>query len=325
MKRVVQIGAFILGFNLIVIIGMMSYSAGFNWAAESIPPLYRYGDLYFFSKLPGFRINTSNQVKLKQVKPLHMVRLTVIGDSYLDGLSNHNFRCQKLDHLDWGYLPDTIQQIDTNNVNILIIETTERYARWRLRMRYLTAFGKKYTPPIQDEIKLNAEDNLQFQLTNFDFLLVFKEIKAQLYLNLFNRFDNRIAQPNGSNRLYLNETIDKHLNSSSYAKIDNKEINEMVNGINLIVGDALYQGFDAVYFSIIPNTASIYNYNGMKYNHLIERVQNHPNLKMPFIDAFSLLLKSKNIVFHRSDSHWNSLGQQLWLDEVNKTIVNKAR
>jgi hypothetical protein len=81
-------------------------------------------------------------------------------------------------------------------------------------------------------------------------------------------------------------------------------------------------GYTQVYLSIIPNAASIYNYEGKKYNHLIERIQQHPNLKMPVIDAYKTLSKADVNIFHYSDSHWNVIGQQLWIDELNNALSN---
>jgi len=319
-KKIAKIFAFITGLLIIAIMFIVSYSKWFNEATLFIPSPYRYGDLYYFSNMPGFRSKTIDHKKNKFVNPVSNIRLTIIGDSYMNGITKENFKTQEYDALDWGYIPDTIPQIDTSKTNILILETTERYARWRLRRRYLIYLGNKNNSVPKHEIKLNAEDNLQYLLTNFDMMNRVKEIKSYMYLALFNRFDSRIAKPNGAERLYLNETIDENLITSSYSHIDDAEIDEIVKNLTLVKGDALYQGYDEVYFSIIPNAASIYNYNQKKYNHLIERIHNHDSLKMKFINAYQLLSESKNNVFHYSDSHWNTLGSQLWLDEVNNTI-----
>jgi hypothetical protein len=119
--------------------------------------------------------------------------------------------------------------------------------------------------------------------------------------------------------------MDESSNSSSYNDVDDKEIDEIVNSLNQIHEDAFKMGYEDVYFSIIPNAASIYNYNGKKYNHLIERIQNNPNLKMPFINTYQLLKGCKENVFHLSDSHLNSLGHQLWINEVNKIVKNSKK
>jgi len=319
-KRTIQIFALISGISIIVVMAAVSYSKWFNNVIAIVPSPYRYGDLYFFSNHPKFRINTSNQAKINKVKSQSNIRLTIIGDSYLNGISKENLIAKNFDHIDWDYVPDTIPSFQSGKKNILVIETTERYARWRLKIRNLVGIGEKYIPPINHEIKLNAEDNIQFLLTNFDFLLNLKEIKSLIYLKLFNRYDSRIAKPNGAERLYLNETIEESLTSSSYSSISEEEISEIVNNLNMVQQDVLKLGFEEVYLSIIPNAASIYNYNGKKYNHLIERIQQHPNLKMTCINAYQLLSAPKDNVFHYSDSHWNSFGQQLWIDEINKTI-----
>lgn len=319
-KRILQLLAFVTGLCFIALLCIGSYSGWFGKAISIIPSPYRYGDLYYFSNTPGFRINTSKQPKIVLVKAISNTRLTLIGDSYLNGTSKENYRATTFDLIDWGTIPDTIPKIDRTKKNILVIETTERYARWRLKIKQLIAFGEKYIPLNKEEVKLSAEDNLHYLLTNFDFFLSFKEIKSYLYFHLFNRYDSRIARPNDSGRLFLNETIDENLFSSSHSYLLDLEIDEIVENLNRINDDALKMGYSAVYLSIIPNATSIYNYNGKKYNHLIERIQAHPELKIQVIDTYQLFMNRTENVFHVSDSHWNSFGQQLWLNKVNEAL-----
>lgn len=314
--------AFLTGLCIIFVLAIGSYSKWFNEAVPAIPSPYRYGDLYLFSNNGNFRINTHSDIKLKKVKAQANLRLTLIGDSYIYETEKENFVSDSFDRLDWGKIPDTIANLTPNHKNILIIETTERYARWRLMMWDLVHFGKRTETTTVDEIKLSAEDNLQYLITNFDIFLPFKELKSSIYYNMFDRYDERVAKPNNSGRLYLNETIDEHLNSSSYAEIKDQEINELIRNINLVHERFIKMGYTQVYLSIIPNAASIYNYEGKKYNHLIERIQQHPNLKMPVIDAYKTLSKADVNIFHYSDSHWNVIGQQLWIDELNNALSN---
>jgi hypothetical protein len=325
MKVAIRILALVMALCIIAMLGVASYSKWFNYAAEKLPSPYRYGDLYFFSNNPDYRIKIAKELKIVPVKPISNLRLTIIADSYFNGSNKDNYAAEFFDHIDWNNIPDTIAPLQTGNKNILIIETTERHARWRLKTKNLISMGVKNIPTTEYELKLAAEDNLQYLFTNFNFLLNLKELKSTIYLKLFNRYDKRVAEPNKCSRLFLNETVDESSNSSSYNDTDDKEIEEIVNSLNQIHDDALKMGYEDVYFSIIPNAASIYNYNGKKYNHLIERIQNNPNLIMPFINTYQLLKGCKENVFHLSDSHWNSLGHQLWINEVNKIVKSSKK
>ncbi|MFN3488998.1 MAG: hypothetical protein ACK4YV_07680, partial [Emticicia sp.] len=57
-----------------------------------------------------------------------------------------------------------------------------------------------------------------------------------------------------------------------------------------------------------------------EYNHLIERVQQHSDLKTPFFDIYTPYHHSKNVLYEKGDSHWNCEGKQMWLDLVNAKL-----
>ena len=78
-------------------------------------------------------------------------------------------------------------------------------------------------------------------------------------------------------------------------------------------------GFDEVYLSIIPNKTSLLIKNDKNYNRLIERVENHPRLKIPVISVWNEFT-SKNY-YQKGDSHWNCAGQKIWVDKVNEKLI----
>jgi len=61
-----------------------------------------------------------------------------------------------------------------------------------------------------------------------------------------------------------------------------------------------------------------------KYNNVIRRIQNHPDLKMPMVDLIGIFDTCHCPLYFRSDSHWNYNGFNIWVNEVNKYLVDVA-
>lgn len=322
MKLIIKIFSFLFGCYIIYIIVIASHSKWFESFCNNMPSPYRNGDLYLFSNMPGYRMPLNRKMVRTPVKfHENNISLTIVGDSYMRDFDSASFFPYDYRFIHWNNVPDTIQPLDNTKTNILIIETAERYCRWRLSKENIIFIGeKKQLKTEKNEIKLNAEDNLQYIVTSQDWVLPFKELKTYIYLNCFDKFDERVAKPDGKGRLYLEETINSEKNTSSYNYVSEIEIDSIVNKINIMSNNAQKIGYKKVYISIIPNASSLYLPINLPYNHLIERIQNNKNLKVPFIDAYGILKKQKVPVFYNNDSHWNMDGQIVWLANTMSII-----
>lgn len=320
MKVLIKILSFLLGCFIIFIIVMSSNSQWFTKLCSYLPS-YPYGDLYLFSSMPGYQIPLNKYNISTDDTTKTNVALTILGDSYMRTYDSSSFCAKQFQFVHWDNAPDTIPELDKSKINILIIETTERYCRFRFKILNPIVIGEKQIKK-EDvaEIKLSIEDNLQALITNKDFVMPLKELKSYMYLKCFDRFDVRVAKPDESGRLYLDETVNPELSSSCYYSVGEFEVNELVGNINILQNEARKMGFDRIYFSIIPNSASIYKLSELPYNNIIEKIQNNPKLKVPFIDAYHILKKQSNPVFYCNDSHWNSFGQRIWLTYTNELL-----
>lgn len=326
MKAVFKIIAFLAGCILILLLAIGSNAGWMSKFESCFPNPYRYGDLYMLSNMPGYRIKTN-----KIVKPVIQYKnsgtaLTIIGDSYTQRFDSSFFSSDRYHFIHWNSVPDTIE-IDTARKNILIIESAERYIRWRFIKNPLLTIGTKGASqgPEPGKLKLLAEENLQFMLTNYDWEMRFKEIKTSISLNMFNRFSKSVAKPDGSGRLYLSETVDADNNASSFIKIPDEEIKSLVENLNSVTHHLNTIGFDEVYVSIIPNASTIYKTDTLPYNQFIPRIQNDSNVHFKFIELLKPFQQEHHAVFLCNDSHWNELGKMIWLLQVNAIIDRSSR
>ena len=76
-------------------------------------------------------------------------------------------------------------------------------------------------------------------------------------------------------------------------------------------------GFEDVYLSIIPNRVSLLAPELGIYNHLVERVQDNPNLNMRTLDIFHIYQKNPLQYLSKSDTHWTVKGRNEWLKMIN--------
>lgn len=321
MKVLLKTISFCTGCFFIFLLAVGSYSSWFEAAQQHVESPYRYGDLYLFSNLHGYRIDVkSEKLAAPAYKKIKNTTLIIIGDSYLATLDPSFFKTETYRFIHWNNIPDTIPPPDRSKKNILIIETTERYARWRLVKELLLVTGKKKKTADAPEIRLLAEDNLQYMLTHSAWEVPFKELKAAIYLYGFDRFSSVTAKPDGSGRLYLDETTDPENPASSFNPVSDEEITAIVNNMNMLSDQCAKLSFDEIFFSIIPNAASIYK-NG-PYNQLIRRIELHPGARFSYIGIYDELKDEKNSVFYLNDSHWNHTGEMKWIIKANRQISN---
>jgi hypothetical protein len=288
-------------------------------------PTPTYGDLYMLSNMPGYRIKNDKKVKPIITHNDSEATLTIIGDSYTQHFDSSYFNVNDYRFIHWNNIPATVPAIDKNKKNILIIESAERFIRWRFTKNKLVSIRSKNSVPNAESepINLLAENNLQYLFTNYNWELSFKELKTAINLNAFDKFSPMVQKPDGSGRLYLSETIQPDNNASSFIKIPDAEIKDLVTNLNTVSNELKKIGFDEVYISIIPNAATIYKSSDLPYNQLIERIQTNPTVQFKFIELLQPFKKEQHSVFLCNDSHWNELGKMIWLIQVN-TIIDKG-
>lgn len=320
MKYLIRLLCFLIGLLIIFIMAIASNSNWLNACEEYIPSPYRYGDLYFLSNMPGFKIKRPPKPQAEHISHNGNTTLTIIGDSYVAGTDSSFFSSESYRFINWDEIPFNIPALDVNKKNIIVIESAERYVWWRLIKNNLLNISVNMPQTHAANIELAAESNLQYMLTYFDWEFTFKELKTRIYLYCFDKFPPMVAKPDGSGRLYLSETVDPNNQSSSFRHIDEAEIYSIVQNLNTVQEQLLGLGFNEVYIAIIPNPSSLYKKSAFPYNHLIERIQKHSEIKFKCIDVYSLFKKETKSLYHINDSHWNDFGKTIWLSKLNSAI-----
>ena len=299
-----------------------------NWLGQQglIKDDYRYGDLYRFSNLKGFRVPVE---KCAAATPLPKVpvNLFLFGDSFTEEgrIEANHFIAQNFTRnfiAEDGYV-----KISNNEKNILIIETVERHFRERFDSVYTHVKVNQVKPIITStlwekiltwELPYTTERHESI-LFGSDFFFTIKEWKAAINYSVFHRTDENVRLSADGKHLVYGLAANPGPNSS-FDRIANEEVDRLVENINKTYVNYKSAGFTEIYLNIIPNKTSILATDLGEYNHLIEHIQQHPNLKMPFVDSYTPLKNGGEKLFDRGDTHWNCEGKQLWVNEVNMLL-----
>lgn len=293
---------------------------------------YRYGDLYRLSNLAQFR--QRSQICPKQDfsgKPQNNTALYIIGDSFTEKqrIDKNDFPIEGYHRAHWA---DSLTvPLDTAKRNILILETVERHFREHFAVPVRTLKVSAASPQTEqtvahsdpkswERILKDSEEALADFLFSNDFFLRLKEWKAALNLNWFDRHNDQVTiSPDGKNILFAWDTDSTRITSSFYPLPDSELIN-LIKGVNEARDHYRSFGFDEVYLTIIPNKTTIVARKMGTYNHLIERVQNHPALRTPIIDVWPLFNQHSTEVYALSDTHWSCFGQKIWVEKVTEAL-----
>lgn len=331
MTKIFRLGALIL-FSLLWYLGFSGSMA--KWLHEKgiTKDDYRYGDLYRMSNLAQFKAPLE-QCPVPQNPSAGNTSLIIMGDSFTEKERIEKNHFKGLNSYNRYFITDTINvKLDTSKRNVLIIETVERH----FRERFAKPFSNLQVSENQSVVKGNKEGNLKEKVLNYevpynterhesilfssDFFLTFKEWKAWLNWKLFNRIDENVML--SKDEKYLLYQLDAQSSgiNSCFDKISEEEIKLMVENLNITHQYYKKAGFNEVYLSIIPNKTSILGTDLGEYNHLIERIQQHSDLKIPFFDIYTTYYHSKKVLYEKGDSHWNCEGKHMWLDLVNAKL-----
>lgn len=311
---------------------------------------YIYGDLYGFSYLPKFK-NIKDpryvDVPFDEESTSKLNDLYILCDSYLYSSfdENPNYFSGIRNAYFTRWTEDTL--LSSNRLKytkaILLIECVERNAFLRLKLsEVITRIGfadsskqkkvvqqNKITLPslhdINDGVKKvfynpTLENNLDFILFSRGIYRKLKEFKATINLNFFNRIDNAAYLAQDSSFLYLKETIDPTLTSSSFYPFNDQELNDFVANLNEINDYYLKAGFKKVLISIPANPVAILQTEKMPTNQLLNRLKKHPKLKVEIVDPSDSLKVNASQNYFKSDSHWNQNGAKIWLAFLNRSL-----
>ena len=318
----------------------------FFYRTSIVQDEYRFGDLYRLSNLPQFKElqQPCGNQKAQPTTPANATgksyNLFIIGDSFTEpqrigkqSLTNEGIPVNSYHRTHWE--DQKRIQLDTTQYNILLLESVERHFREHFAKavtnldvvedttQTLPATAQiSWSRMLFDQIRSKGiEERLETTLFSQPVFEWLKEVKATLTLNWFDRWSPKVGLSTDRQHIFVDLDVDttKRLNSS-FAPLADSEINSLVDSVNATALRYKKAGFDAVYLSLIPNKVSILEPMRGPYNHLIERIQRHPRLQVPVIDVYSVYKNAKQPVYAISDSHWNCLGQRLWLQETKRCM-----
>ena len=299
--------------------------------ASKIPSdKYRFGDLYGFSYLRPYK---QRGLFPEDLRPYYVkerfptgVELYAIVDSYIWSFVPNDSLFQNADAFHatrWDY---TAKQYALNSTkhNVLLLEMVERRVRYTApdtasfykHLRVVDSPAKESVSDIYPTtwwtshvFKPNIEQNLEFNLFEYPFFTPFKEAKAWLNYQIFNRTSQDVVLSKTRKQLYYTQTVDSTESNSSFRHVRAGEVDTMVTCLNLVYAHYRKAGFDEVYLAIMPNPVTILEPHLGRYNGLIPRLQKNPKLQMPVIDVYNKLqhLKRKPI-YQVSDTHWDKDG-----------------
>lgn len=270
--------------------------------------------------------------------PKH-VALYLHGDSYTEKIPDTAFTGIVSYQYGRRYSKNLVYKLDSTQKNILIIQVSERYVRKffgnldvynRIYEARNTASAAAFSgkahyagltvDALTDKLfNPNINQNLQYNLFNYNFLIPVMQYKAAFNYYVFGRASGDAVISKDGQRLFIRETTTTTDFGSSYITIPQESITDIVHNLNAIYQHYREAGFAEVYVSMIPNAATIMQPEG--YNGLIPRVQNDTALKMKVIDVYTPYSQTKEIYYRPGDTHWNNKGLQVWLKMVNDTIA----
>lgn len=318
----------------------------FVWAVGLSPTLsrmfsktdsYRYGDLYRLSNLTEFKdpAKKCSGYTPPAKKTSKKVHLYVIGDSFTEAqrIGQQDFVAEKYDRLSWGEVLHF--KPDTSYINIILLESVERHFRDKFDkkpIQTVVADSASFVESLDHPNWVQKLDNIfrssategrldEFLFQN-NFVLALKELKSNFNYKVFGRVNKEVTLVRNNTELvyYMDTDPDTTKTTSSFALVENSEIDTLVLNVNRSQKLLKEMGFDKVFLSIIPNKVSVIMPEYGAYNHLIERVSKHPDLDVSFIDIYPLYRQMGVAAYLKGDSHWTCQGQDLWLNKVNNTL-----
>lgn len=297
-------------------------------------------DMAFLDYVPKFHSKLDYYFPKPDYNGPANINLYALGDSYIHMAPDSAYAGVYKYRYAWRYLGGLAYTIDSSKKNILLIEVAERYIRsflsgqdirWMVKPEEQTALQlsnrtyhyAKFPIPdnIGDLFNPYIDQNIEYNLFNYNFINPVRDAKAWFNYNVFNRASGNVSVSKNGQQLFLEETTQPKVIESSYSPVSDAEIDSIVDNLNEVYEFYTHNGFAEVYIALIPNPATIIQPVG--YNMLIPRIQDHPELKVKVIDIYTLYKQQNKPVYRTGDTHWNGYGHKLWLDAVNAMLIKE--
>ncbi|MFN5319577.1 MAG: hypothetical protein ACK5CY_12120 [Bacteroidia bacterium] len=310
--------------------------------------LYRLGDLYRYSYLSEYRDSTQT-VPYPPQKSKQNIDLYVLGDSYTGSfLKQHYPNISNYSYANWNQAAEQKFTIRTHGSahNVLLISSAEKSIRLRFSKSQISTYLAKNekSAPLGFQIiekPLNTtellkkylgrpeitDQNIQALLFENEVALRIQEFKAAINKKVFGKIATEVEEYPEKNMLFQKLTTDpQYVYMSSFKKIEDAEVNQLIDGMKQMALHYKSVGVDSVIFTFIPNPVSVIapNFNGQTYNQLIPKIENRIHeTGAGCISVYHDFVKQGAIIYRRGDTHWNAKGAQLWLDKVNEGLESK--
>ena len=309
------------------------------------------GDLVDMSYLDGVsKFTTFDQTEFKRPADTtnKNVDLYLFGDSYVyfipDSVYAHvaHFHSGRRDYKPLYY------KLDPGKRNILIFENAERFAQLWLSYTFIyssvmrdttkadnarigspgssPALAAAFSLSLEDLFNPNINQNLEYNMFNYNLINPVREFKAMLNYKFFNRASGDVVISDDGNQLFLKQTVAERGGMSSFEALDPRIIPTMADTIKAIYQHYKKEGFDEIYISIPPNSASILQPG--YYNHLIPLLwKKLDSVGIPYIDDYDQFVNypDKASLFFPGDTHWSGKGEGIWVDLVNEMMGRESR
>lgn len=308
--------------------------------AGYLPDDYKFGDLYRFTNLAQFKEAHVTCPKLYPTSaPKEPIALYAIGDSFMEpgSVDKEDFVAQTYSYTHWNNQSKV--HLDTSLHNVLLLESVERHFREHLAGPVTNlSISPSPVKPTQEaqpndfveflkgthdsRLKVPEEryDNMLF---NWPVLLRLKEMKAWFNLHFFDRVHSMTSLSPDREHVFLKLDTDSTVINSNFNPISEEELTKLVDELNHTYDTYSSLGFDEIYLSIIPNKTTVTSPRMGSYNHLIERIQSDPRLKVKLIDAYALVQPLGASGYQKGDSHWTCQSRDLWLKEINRQLLQR--
>ncbi|MCF8254641.1 MAG: hypothetical protein K9I36_07555 [Bacteroidia bacterium] len=303
-----------------------------------------YGGLYGMCYLSDYRQPFFYDIKESDDTLVKNINLYLFCDSYLyyRVTPKHFSYNDKLYKMKWFETETFLSQesLDTTKKNVLVFEMTERYVRSLLDSyegaTNMLKFEKEQNENLKQQentnskslidkfqepfINPNINSNLELNLFDYKLFRPLKELKANLNFHIFNRVYDGVFVDTAKQQLYYKPTVEGEQKMNAFYPLDSGEISTLIDNINKLNDFYHSKGFDEIYLAIIPNPVTMINPSLGHYNNLIPLLNSNDSLRMNLIDSYSLFKQNPTLFYSKSDSHWNSIGLQRWLDEFNRKL-----